>query len=153
MRRISAPGLCRGDDLTREVRRACRNSRADNFAFLHRAYDGIAGWWNWGGAGTAPHHRTAPVPAKQPRCSHTHLARSDAEKMPAVVFTARPQMDHRELIGRWVLGPGGMTCSTARRRSHGATAGYSSSMSSQQHRQKSGCLTPHNDTEGLPSRN
>lgn len=30
-------------------------------------------------------------------------------QMPAVVFTARPRMDRRELIGRWVLGPSGMT--------------------------------------------
>lgn len=30
-------------------------------------------------------------------------------QMPAVVFTARPRMDRRELIGRWVLGPNGMT--------------------------------------------
>lgn len=30
-------------------------------------------------------------------------------QMPAVVFTARPRMDRRELIGRWVLGPSGIT--------------------------------------------
>ena len=36
------------------------------------------------------------------------LAFAAEKEIPVVVFTARPRMDRRELIGRWVLGPDGM---------------------------------------------
>ncbi|WP_302245384.1 AAA family ATPase [Sutterella wadsworthensis] len=91
------------DDLTREgALRVPELPRGWHFA--PEAYDGIAGWWNWGGAepllitGPAGSGKTASV-----------LAFCAVMQMPAVVFTARPRMDRRELIGRWVLGPNGMT--------------------------------------------
>lgn len=91
------------DDLTREgALRVPELPRGWHFA--PEAYDGIAGWWNWGGAepllitGPAGSGKTASV-----------LAFCAVMQMPAVVFTARPRMDRRELIGRWVLGPSGMT--------------------------------------------
>lgn len=87
------------DDLTREgALRVPELPRGWHFA--PEAYDGIAGWWNWGGAepllitGPAGSGKTASV-----------LAFCAVMQMPAVVFTARPRMDRRELIGRWVLGP------------------------------------------------
>lgn len=91
------------DDLTREgALRVPELPRGWHFA--PETYDGIAGWWNWGGAepllitGPAGSGKTASV-----------LAFCAVMQMPAVVFTARPRMDRRELIGRWVLGPSGMT--------------------------------------------
>ena len=91
------------DDLTREgALRVPELPRGWHFA--PEAYDGIVGWWNWGGAepllitGPAGSGKTASV-----------LAFCAVMQMPAVVFTARPRMDRRELIGRWVLGPSGMT--------------------------------------------
>lgn len=91
------------DDLTREgALRVPELPRGWHFA--PETYDGIAGWWNWGGAepllitGPAGLGKTASV-----------LAFCAVMQMPAVVFTARPRMDRRELIGRWVLGPSGMT--------------------------------------------
>lgn len=91
------------DDLTREgALRVPELPRGWHFA--PEAYDGIVGWWNWGGAepllitGPAGSGKTASV-----------LAFCAVMQMPVVVFTARPRMDRRELIGRWVLGPSGMT--------------------------------------------
>jgi len=75
------------DDLTREgALRVPELPRGWHFA--PEAYDGIAGWWNWGGAepllitGPAGSGKTASV-----------LAFCAVMQMPAVVFTARPRMD------------------------------------------------------------
>ncbi len=108
------------DDLTREgALRVPELPRGWHFA--PEAYDGIAGWWNWGGAepllitGPAGSGKTASV-----------LAFCAVMQMPAVVFTAR-------------------------QRSHGATAGYSSSMSSQRRPRKSGS-PPMIFWKGFPSK-
>ena len=73
------------DDLTREgALRVPELPRGWHFA--PEAYDGIAGWWNWGGAepllitGPAGSDKTASV-----------LAFCAVMQMPAVVFTARPR--------------------------------------------------------------
>ena len=91
------------DDLTREgALRVPELSRGWHFA--PETYDGIAGWWNWGGAepllitGPAGSGKTASV-----------LAFCAVRPRPAGVFPARPRRARRELSGRGVLGPSGMT--------------------------------------------
>lgn len=75
----------------------------DDWHFTREVYDGLAGWWNWGGA--EPLLITGPA-----GCGKTSSVLEFCGRlgMPVVSFTARPRMDRRELVGRWVLAEGGM---------------------------------------------
>ena len=91
------------DDLTREkVRFACLNSRADGILRPRHMTASSAG-----GTGAELNRSSSPDPPVPQNCLGARILRSDADAGRG--FTARPRMDRRELIGRWVLGPNGMT--------------------------------------------
>lgn len=75
-----------------------------SYLFEPRVYQDLASWWNW--AGAEPLLITGPAGAGKTSAVLEFCARLS---QPVVIFTARPRMDRRELIGRWVLGEKGMT--------------------------------------------
>lgn len=75
----------------------------ENHFFPAALYRDLIGWWNLGGA--EPLLITGPAGSGKTSSVLQFAARLS---LPVVVFTARPRMDRRELVGRWVMGERGM---------------------------------------------
>ena len=74
------------------------------YRFSASLYLDFITWWNLGEA--EPLLITGPAGSGKTSAVLEFAARLS---VPVVSFTARPRMDRRELVGRWVLGPNGMT--------------------------------------------
>lgn len=75
-----------------------------SFLFPEALYRDLASWWAFGGAD--PLLLSGPAGAGKTSAILEFCARVS---QPVVVYTARPRMDRRELVGRWVMGKNGMT--------------------------------------------